>query len=223
MPRRLRWGFTLIELLVVIAIIALLAGILFPVFAKARATAEKAACTSNLKQLALACLTYAEDYDQKLPGVWDAPAGTGRIGGWMFYQSFGTQQPGDFDPSRGSLYPYVKNAQIFNCPEDTVEQGDSYALNSDVCNPVAGLGGANFHAGTRLTRMRFPSATLLLCEEDAGPEHTTNDGYQNAQVDKYADRHQDGAVFCFCDGHVKWSRVSAEAVRDGQSDWRAAP
>src|SRR5262245_12692940 len=65
-----RWysgGFTLIELLVVIAIIAILAAILFPVFAKAREKARQASCESNLKQLTLACLQYAQDYDEKLP------------------------------------------------------------------------------------------------------------------------------------------------------------
>ena len=61
-------GFTLIELLVVIAIIAILAAILFPVFARARAKAQQTACLSNVKQLTLAVLMYAEDYDQHLPG-----------------------------------------------------------------------------------------------------------------------------------------------------------
>ena len=64
----MRRGFTLIELLVVIAIIAILAAILFPVFAKAREKARQASCQSNLKQLALACLMYAQDYDEHFTG-----------------------------------------------------------------------------------------------------------------------------------------------------------
>jgi len=60
-----RHGFTLIELLVVIAIIAILAAILFPVFAKAREKARQSSCLSNLKQLGLACLSYAQDYDER--------------------------------------------------------------------------------------------------------------------------------------------------------------
>src|SRR2546423_13005970 len=67
---RSRSGFTLIELLVVIAIIAILAAILFPVFAQARATARKAACASNLKQIGLAFMMYAQDYDEMLVPHW---------------------------------------------------------------------------------------------------------------------------------------------------------
>src|SRR5205809_6842541 len=65
-----RSGFTLIELLVVIAIIAILAAILFPVFAQARATARKAACASNLRQIGLAFTLYAQDYDELLVPHW---------------------------------------------------------------------------------------------------------------------------------------------------------
>ena len=75
-----RRGFTLIELLVVIAIIAVLAAILFPVFAKARAKARQASCLSNEKQVVLALLMYADDYDETLPKGWSQPS----PGVWMF-------------------------------------------------------------------------------------------------------------------------------------------
>src|SRR5579863_528760 len=69
---RVRTGFTLIELLVVIAIIAILAAILFPVFAQAREKARQATCQSNEKQIALAFLMYNQDYDERFPGATDA-------------------------------------------------------------------------------------------------------------------------------------------------------
>jgi len=118
-------GFTLIELLVVIAIIAILAAILFPVFARAREKARQAACQSNLKQIALGVLMYMSDYDEVGPtggsqnrtnagGTFDACGG--QIcslwtyfpippGYRMYNQDFGDQ-----------IYPYVKNKQVFYCP-----------------------------------------------------------------------------------------------------------
>jgi len=74
--RRQRWGFTLIELLVVIAIIAILAAILFPVFAQARDKARQASCLSNCKQMGTAWMMYTQDYDETFPSsqplnVWD--------------------------------------------------------------------------------------------------------------------------------------------------------
>ncbi len=75
----MRRGFTLIELLVVIAIIAILAAILFPVFAKAREKARQSSCLSNMKQIVLGTMQYAQDYDERLPMRWLATdsAGTG--------------------------------------------------------------------------------------------------------------------------------------------------
>src|SRR5580698_2440397 len=101
-----RAGFTLIELLVVIAIIAILAAILFPVFAKAREKARQTTCASNEKQLGLAFLQYTQDYDEMTvsgaipanPGAWYAIGGVG----WA-----------------GQLYPYVKSQGAFACPDDT--------------------------------------------------------------------------------------------------------
>ncbi len=80
----MRKGFTLIELLVVIAIIAILAAILFPVFAKAREKARQTSCLSNMKQIGLASMMYAQDYDERLPGScgprtdWGVPLPTTR-------------------------------------------------------------------------------------------------------------------------------------------------
>lgn len=107
-----RRAFTLIELLVVIAIIAILAAILFPVFAQARERGRMASCTSNLKQLGLATQMYAQDYDGGFPLHLSLPGGNG------FYW-FGAIRAGTVDKTQGLLYPYTRNHQIGLCPSFT--------------------------------------------------------------------------------------------------------
>jgi len=101
-------GFTLIELLVVIAIIAILAAILFPVFAQAREAARKATCQSNLKQLGNAVLMYIQDYDELFP----QPTPSGQSGDFWLYPSGGFTWI-------GVIQPYVKNHKIVECPSTT--------------------------------------------------------------------------------------------------------
>jgi len=129
-----RFGFTLIELLVVIAIIAILAAILFPVFAQARASARQTTCASNLKQFALASLMYAQDYDETLPRVdnnghcywpetpcalpdWGDPRDDSRV-------------PGQKPMFSNVIQPYIKNYQMMYCPEIGKTDWQSVAANS---------------------------------------------------------------------------------------------
>jgi len=103
-------GFTLIELLVVIAIIAILAAILFPVFAQAREKARQISCLSNTKQLGLAFTQYEQDYDEKVP---DGANPYGGGNGWA-----------------GQIYPYTKSAKVYLCPDDhTGDFGGSIPFN----------------------------------------------------------------------------------------------
>ena len=121
-------GFTLIELLVVIAIIAILAAILFPVFARARDKARQASCTSNMKQIALAAMMYAQDYDETL-----APHYAQWISGdWT------TRYFGYYD----ALEPYTKNEQIYMCPSG---RWTSNSRRADFPNP-SGFFGREFTA-----------------------------------------------------------------------------
>src|SRR5262249_35512674 len=102
-PRR--GGFTLIELLVVIAIIAILAAILFPVFAQAREKARSAACMSNLKQLGTAAVMYQQDYDGAFVPNFYYNGGTSAFGGPLFWW---------YD----LLQPYMKSDPLYTCPSD---------------------------------------------------------------------------------------------------------
>jgi prepilin-type N-terminal cleavage/methylation domain-containing protein/prepilin-type processing-associated H-X9-DG protein len=109
-----RSGFTLIELLVVIAIIAILAAILFPVFAQAREKARQAACMSNLRQVGLAMMQYVEDYDETLfPWLENDPNG---VRMWDGYTDFSHGIPPLYVAADGFLQPYMKNTQIEDCP-----------------------------------------------------------------------------------------------------------
>jgi prepilin-type N-terminal cleavage/methylation domain-containing protein/prepilin-type processing-associated H-X9-DG protein len=108
-----RQGFTLIELLVVIAIIAILAAILFPVFAQAREKARQASCQSNLRQIGIATLMYTQDYDETYP-LAQYQDETG-IEYW-FGHGVKTGATTTYDKTRGLIYPYTKNHQIQRCP-----------------------------------------------------------------------------------------------------------
>jgi prepilin-type N-terminal cleavage/methylation domain-containing protein/prepilin-type processing-associated H-X9-DG protein len=119
----MRRGFTLIELLVVIAIIAILAAILFPVFARAREKARQTSCLSNLKQIGLAIHMYVQDYDEMYPNSRIAP---GSQPGWGDYAQLVANPPGLYIITERTnqgyptlLQPYIKNMQIFWCPSDS--------------------------------------------------------------------------------------------------------
>src|SRR5262249_47232068 len=107
--RTRRKGFTLIELLVVIAIIAILAAILFPVFAQARAKARQTTCLNNMRQLGTGLMMYAQDWDETLPLNDYIGNGLGPLPGWRDRRAGESWCSG--------IYPYVKNSQIYACPE----------------------------------------------------------------------------------------------------------
>lgn len=147
MARKTRHGFTLIELLVVIAIIAILAAILFPVFARAREAARKTSCLSNLKQLGLAANMYKQDYDEAYPdsrdtwfdgaGVWPGP---GYYGAEHICRYAHRRYANDGNTLGGIalLYnPYIKNVQIFRCPSDPETRGWAQACGAPTTTGTA--------------------------------------------------------------------------------------
>jgi prepilin-type N-terminal cleavage/methylation domain-containing protein/prepilin-type processing-associated H-X9-DG protein len=201
-----RGAFTLIELLTVIAIIAILASMLLPSLSRAREMARRTSCASNLRQLNLGIQQYTQDYDETLPPAAVGTGGENKIGGWVFYSQFGTgANSARFDPSKGAIYPYVKSVQIFVCPDDSQGQsnGNSYAINSCALTQVGdGMSGAK-----SLAAFDEVSKWMLLSEEDTF-QKTTDDGYQlfPPPANNFSDRHTDGSVIAFMDGHTKWLR-----------------
>jgi len=216
---RTRRGFTLIELLVVIAIIAILAAILFPVFARAKAKANQTNCLSNFKNVILAIHMYCQDYDETMPrdtfnvASFTTPNGevvtTGQMP-WMI-----------------AVYPYAKNVGVFNCPSWNIkwEGGNSnWESNmecvtdgwNDLCN-LKTL--ACFYQpaqcmviGEKFTRPYYYGGWTLWAETSTGHDfmaidHTAEWGGTNDQYNK--SRHANGCNMAFADGHAKWMESGA--------------
>ncbi|MEN6644093.1 MAG: DUF1559 domain-containing protein [Armatimonadia bacterium] len=202
-------GFTLIELLVVIAIIAILAAILFPVFAKAREKARQASCLSNCKQIGVAILSYAQDFDEKLPLTYFY---TGAAGSSPLYW------PMDV------LQPYIKNRQINFCPsakwaspytscrppELPGPLDGSYAIIFNITSNRGGFASQPL-PGSSLGSIPRPAETLILCDatspEIFGAWSGNPDPLWFTEVgggSRVPKVHNDGANYTFCDGHSKW-------------------
>jgi len=202
-----RRGFTLIELLVVIAIIAILAAILFPVFARARENARRASCQSNLKQIGLGVMMYTQDYDEHMPPS-SANVAAGVTPTPNFYYV---------------LQPYVKSTQLFKCPSDSTPFTgtgiNSYGYSYYYLAPSPS-------STVSLSAIQSPSETVMVTDKDDsstrdfdyppsgwrlnGGSWTTSGstslGYQYGNVNP---RHLDGVNVLWCDGHVKWQKIDA--------------
>jgi prepilin-type N-terminal cleavage/methylation domain-containing protein/prepilin-type processing-associated H-X9-DG protein len=203
---RNRRGFTLIELLVVIAIIAILAAILFPVFARAREKARQTSCLSNLKQLGLGMLMYAQDYDERFCSI--GASGDGRntgittqipeMGNWCWYGSPYYYWQG----WQWAVYPYVKNKQIYLCPSTEYNYyGVAYGLPWH-CPNSAGTGLAYlFYLPQKMANFARPAETLMITEKGAGGG---NCYLLSAQYYACRISHNDGMNIAYVDGHSKW-------------------
>ena len=191
-------AFTLIELLVVIAIIAILAAILFPVFAQAREKARQISCLSNTKQLSLAVLMYAQDFDELL-----IPVAEGEDDKAILWPDL--------------LEPYVKNAAVRRCPSDSRSKIVSYGLNerrfSDLTDtgalarPVQSLAAVITPADTVLLGDTGTEDDLKTQRPDAYKLVAPGDPLNDAADGRPAARHQERVNIGFMDGHQKSLRL----------------
>ena len=195
-------GFTLIELLVVIAIIAILAAILFPVFAKAREKARQSSCSSNVKQLALGASMYSQDYDSLyVPKCLDR-SGSDMSRYWYYL-----------------VQPYVKNEQLLRCPSKpwtgtkcTCGGGEDRPALPSYDMPCSGTGGyasmGIIGAGRAEPDVLAPATTIYFSDIycSATTMSYNADGVEARMANVSSVRHNDGFNAAYADGHVKWQR-----------------
>jgi prepilin-type N-terminal cleavage/methylation domain-containing protein len=190
-PRRVPTGFTLIELLVVIAIIAILAAILFPVFAQARAKARQTTCVSNLRQLGLATRMYMDDYDGRGPEPGNRPRGEVGVLGRSGFRAADDPRSLPF-----LLNPYIKNRGVWWCPGATwgLDQPEErrntyiYNINTNLANGEADQGDTtsffiffdNYVYGFFTPRAALDQPTTRLPK--LSPPHATR-GYNAVYLD----------------------------------------
>ncbi|UCH36370.1 MAG: DUF1559 domain-containing protein [Armatimonadota bacterium] len=225
-----RKGFTLIELLVVIAIIAILAALLFPVFAAAREKARQATCLSNMKQIALAAIMYASDYDEVFVPYTDVT--------WTHYWA-GTRTPEGLDRKSSPLHPYSKTPDLQRCPSTRAASrgfGTGYGYNwvyvgSDI-GPSGGTGAYDWSGfpgqPASFVDLEHPTTTVLFADSEVdwelgtGPEESIAVTAPSEQFG-YNDigyRHQRTASVAFCDGHVKsMTRDKLESTIPVKDKW----
>lgn len=222
---QMRLAFTLIELLVVIAIIAILAGLLFPVFARAKEAAKKSDCLSNLRQVGAATMLYATDWDDRYPQTKRSSSNP------EFEDAAGALEEPDYGSTLDLVLPYtggrseVKSQRLFACPTDK----DPFGVNCLQINPdVPGLASYIVNGfvpfGLSSTMVSRPADFVLFAERRSSgssgaapycdymyrpwysrlnpvaPEDEMDSRF--GAVDTL--RHDNASQFCFADGHSKW-------------------
>jgi prepilin-type N-terminal cleavage/methylation domain-containing protein/prepilin-type processing-associated H-X9-DG protein len=193
-------GFTLIELLVVIAIIAILAAILFPVFAKAREKARQASCLSNVKQIMNGAMMYTQDYDEKL------------VTNVVHWNDGQTWVPWPFQ-----LQPYIKNWNLYSCPSNAKGPADYQGMHYDV-NPSYAVNTLIFQdaAGIPMAAIQSPADKIFMGDSNH-PVLGDIRGYLTASAcaqwgcngnvastHKWLVPHNGGLNMGYIDGHAKW-------------------
>ena len=215
-----RAGFSLIELLVVIAIIAILAALLLPSLSRSKEQALRVSCLNNLKQLSLAWIMYADDHDGVLPPnnfVWNVDTGQPILEEESWCPNNTRWDADTRNVERGVIFPYVRNAALYRCPADksTIEDAAgnplpqlrtrSYNMSLDINNRVT-------RSFKRYSEIREPPPAQFLVFMEVHEDGIVDSlfgvpkiggFYDGNWFDVPANRHGDGAVLAFADGHAE--------------------
>ena len=234
MPPDCKRGLTLLEIVVAVLIIAVLAALLFPVFAKARDDGHRLTCVSSIKQLDLGLLLYIQDFDQTYPN--------------SRFWPLGSQQAGNLEQNswRSVLLPYVTSSATFRCPQNPDSQRQSsdprfkisYAANM-AFNPRdyprlptaltatgSGLFGKDLSPGVKISQVVHPAECIAIVEITKSPlcsfvvdiANDRQDGY-SAYSDCLFTGHVGCSNYAFADGHVKAIRPTQTYSGDQVNFW----
>jgi len=226
-----RRGLTLVEMLVVLAIVAILAGILFPVFARVREAGHNAVCLANLKQLALGMTLYCNDHNGYFPEAWpgnilkqETPQPDQAKPGGKYLTNIG-KDDGHFVTWMDALFPYVRSTGVFECPSVEHNELISYGLSS--C--LNGQQGDDYKGGrgvrpASMNRVRRPSEIVMLFDHnraamlEADPFFLGGVARGVGEEDNALFLHDNGINVAYVDGHVKrMPRETLSALPSGSA------
>lgn len=227
-----RRAFTLIELLVVIAIIAILAAILFPVFAQAKEAAKKTQCLSGQKQIGVGLYLYVQDFDDSLPMANYPPTYVGPpFTAFAWHAGAGVAELNWAD----LLLPYMKNVDVFKCPDDSSGPADwpkgsgtkvagkplSFALNQFFFKKPSG----SFFSltGGSMSEIATSSSKVFVVETQSNSHYElmAPNRWKAPDGKSILDRHMGGTNYVYADTHAKYKKMPANYKTLPTSGWPA--